>query len=488
MRLLWDVGRRSGVIAAMALSMIGLGSCGSPATTGVSAVALRGAIDQLNQVIQKSIASVDVVSANKLEAAQARASALLGELDKAIGKGETAANEVIGNATRDAHLLVADIRRTISGTQRSAFLELNQTLAVLSQLLDALPAVSVDPYVAAVVPTRLYPDTKDPSLTIFGFLPGAPGEDIKVQIDGAAVDVTRGKQGGLGIALPKGYALKEQTFIPVSVAVTRPSGLFGLFSKTTKITDRIYVGALKPFSCTVTRMRANPSFLIEVKADKAFSDEATTQKNAGRSTVNRTRTARDLFVETVTSNQDQYDLETVRLKDPRASFARYGDCEHYATRGRLTESKPELVSFELYAPEVGRHLHSGWKMRKVLFGKTKVPYAYYVDAGGTKSVISMAPIFLAAKKGATPFVEPAEGGEKLALGWDGATLDARLPNADDWSIHVACDFSDGDERWSTGPMVLRKKDPIEEGRGFATRVADSKLYLVPLEGGERVAE
>lgn len=484
------IARFCAFLASLVFGAIGLGACSpTPEGAAASAVALHAALNQLNHIIQKSIASVDVVSANKLEDAHGRATTLLGELDKVIGKGEAAANGVIGNATRDAHLLVADLRRTISATQRSTFLELNQTLAVVSQLLDALPAVSIDPYVAAVVPARLYPDSKDRSLSIYGFLPGAPGEAVTVQIGGTTVPVARGPQGGLSVLVPNDQALSEQSFVPVSVSVTRPSGLFGLFPRTVQIVDRIYVGALKPYACVITRMNVNPNYLISVKADKPFSDEATTQNHAGRPTVNRTKTARDLFLETVTVDQSQYDASTVRLKDPGASFAHYGDCEHYATRGRITSSTPELVSFELYAPEVGRHLHSGWKLQNVGFGiKTNLPYTYYVDAGGTKSSVSMTPTFIVAKKGSSPFIEAPGGSEKIFVGKEGAALDSHLRNGEDWSIHVACDFRDGDERWSTGPMVLRNSDSIEEGRGFSIRVADSKLYLVPLDGGEMTSK
>lgn len=474
--------------------LVGCGGA-SPSTAAANAAALYAVIDHINQVLQKTIASADVVTANKLEAAQNRAAALLPEVQKLVKEGERASNETVGNATRDAHLLVAELRRTVQSTQRSTFLELNQTLAVASQLLDSLPAVKVEPYVAAVVPSRVAPDTGDRALTIYGFLPGTPGDQVKVQLGDATVTSARAPQGGISVELPSSLPLVEQTFIPIKVSVTRSSGLFGWFSKTTEIQDRIYVQASKPYSCTVSRMKPNPDYLVEVTADKAFSDEATTQKNAARGSINRTLSARDLFLATVSDAQDKYDLDTVRIKDPHASFAHYGDCEHYSTRGNITGSTPELLSYELYAPEVGRHLHSGWKMQEikvgggrsgVKLGKTKVPYSYYVDAGGTKSVISLMPRFRAARKGAAPLT--GDGAEVSPVGWKPVELDAKVSQQDEWSIHVICDFQDGDEKWSTGPMILRKADPIEIGRGFATRVADSKLYLVPLSSGEEYAE
>lgn len=481
-------------VCALAISVaIGSGTmlagCGgaSPAASAADAAALYAAIDQINQVLQKTIASADVVTANKLEAAQNRAATLLPEVEKLVKEGERASNETIGNATRDAHLLVAELRRTVQSTQRSTFLELNQTLAVTSQLLDSLPAVKVEPYVAAVIPSRIAPDTGDRALTIYGFLPGKPGDQVKVQIGDATVTSTRGPQAGIRVELPSSQSLTEQTFIPIKVAVTRPSGLFGWFAKTTEIQDRIYVQAAKPYSCKVSRMKPNPDYLVQVAADKTFSDEATTQNNAARGSVNRTLSARDLFLATVADAKDTYDLDTVRIKEPRASFSHYGDCEDYSTRGTITGSTPELLSYDLYAPEVKWHVHKGWKLQNVGFGiKTDLPYTYPVNAGGTKSVISLNPLFLVAKKGAAPLTD--ESAENISIGWKPVELDGTVSQQDDWSIHVGCDFQDGDEKWSTGPMILRKADPIEIGRGFATRVADSKLYLVPLSSGEQYVE
>jgi hypothetical protein len=333
------------------------------------------------------------------------------------------------------------------------------------------------------MPSRIAPDVADRTLTLYGFLPGRSGDEIKVQIGNVTVASTRAPQGGIRVELPATQALTEQTFIPITVAIRRPSGPFGWLSKTTAIQDRVYVQAAKPYVCKVSRLKPNPGYLVEVVADKAFSDEATTQGHAARGSVNRTLSARDVFLATVASAQDTYDLDTVRIKDPRPSFSSYGDCEHYSTRHKITLATPELVSYELYAPEVKAHFHSGMKMRDLGVMKTKVPYAYPVEAGGTKTGVSLKPRFLASKKGAVPLTE--EGTEVVAVGWQPFEMDMSVARLEEWAIHVVCEFRDGDEKWSTGPMILRKADPIEIGRGFAARIAETKLYLVPLAGGEQ---
>jgi ElaB/YqjD/DUF883 family membrane-anchored ribosome-binding protein len=466
--------------------LISISACGAdPATSAAAVGGLKLTLSELQSTINKAMTNADVVTANKLEAADARIRALLPELER-VEKGlATDANETVNDLTREANQIVLEVRRTISGTENSAFSQVNQSLAVTSQVLDNLPFVKIDPYIAAIEPSRIFAATTDRKLTIFGHLPGDPAEDITVRIGDTSVAAVRTKSAGIEVEIPKDLSLVETTFVPVSVEVRTPSGPFGWFRKTTAIADRVYVAKAEPYQCTARWMQSNPEFMVEVPAASVFTDEATTQSNAARATINRTITARDIFIATVPTATDLYDLATVRIKDPRASFAHYGDCDHYRTRHEITTWNPETVSYELYAPEVQHHAHKGWKMRRVLFGKTKIPYLYYVSAGGTKAVIKMAPIFIAARKGVTPLKEIAK--QEFKMGWRTIDLNARTTESPDWSIHVSCEFQDGKERWSSGELVLRSTDPEEGGRGVLARVADGHLYVQPMTVGEQPA-
>lgn len=460
-------------------------AAGSVAGPAAAAAGLKVSLGELQALINKTIASVDIVTANKLEAADARIRALIPELERIERGAVTDANDALSDLTRETNQIALDIRKTISSTENSAFGQLNQSLAVLSQVLAGLPFVDIDPYVAAIEPSRVFAAGTERRLTIYGHLPGDPKDDIVITVGGFATRATRTKAFGLVVEIPKEVQLVETRYVPVSIKVKTPMGPFGWFSKTIEISDRVYVARAEPYQCRVRWMQNNPDYLAQIKAAAPFSDEATTQSNAARSTVNRTVTARDLFVATVASAADSYDLSTVRIKDPGASFAHYGDCDHYRTRGRITTWNPDNVSFELYAPEVGRHLHSGWSMQRIGFIRTRLPYSYYVDAGGTKSTISLAPLFEAAKKGVQPLAETHS--EQLKMGWRTVERDVRKAQTGDWSIHVNCDFEDGRERWSSGELVLRAIDPQELGRGVLARVADGQLYLQPLTLGEQPA-
>lgn len=256
----------------------------SAQASGISTLlALRATLSELQVVIDRTQVGLDSMSAAKLEAASNEAERLLREVDK-IRRGTVKdVNEAIQEVARQTQQLTASLRKTISQTERRVFLDVNTALANVSQSLDGIPLVRVRPHVAAIEPSRLRPNATNRRIAIYGYFPDAKdGRRAEVSLAGVTIPLTREAGAKYSFDLPAGLALKEETFIDLSISVPKRSGLFGLWKSFDRFSDRIYVERLLPFTCETQIRDPNPALDQTVQASIEFTDEARTQAGGGK--------------------------------------------------------------------------------------------------------------------------------------------------------------------------------------------------------------
>jgi len=306
-------------------------------------VAWIEALKQLQRVIDDTMRVADVVTSNKLEEVNTRLVALISKFDGLKDGVEGTSKSVISKAAREAHNLIREVNLIVKNTRKSVFEELNKSLAVVSMLLDAIPIIDVDPYIAVVLPSRIETDfvKQNAPIEVFGFFPGEVGKAVTVSVDDMPVKVTRNKNNGLAIALPQNLSLRESSFLPIRITVTTPRW-WGLSSSTTTIDDNIYVQKKEPFSCVIALYTQNPAGLKKVTATNAFTVQASTQGGEHSPTVNRVIDVEQLLLGTVPKAADLYDVKSAIITDPGFTLSRYGECEHKGPSGSLMRWPPKV--------------------------------------------------------------------------------------------------------------------------------------------------
>jgi hypothetical protein len=482
------------VVAIMLLSLVGVPSVSRAADPVTSTVAIKAALQQVQEILSKLLIGADAVLASKIEAASNEANRLLGRVAELEKQANYDANELVNEVVRPLSRLMPEIRDLVTSTERRAFLDLNISMAGLMQTIDALPLTKVDPFVAAVDPARLSPVGTDRRVVIYGWF-GKPHKKypLKARIAGKAVTLQR-VPGGYAFEIPPAVALAEEKYLPLEFDVPDVTS-FIVFDWTdyATINDRIYVQKAQPYGCQYTAFLPNPDYEVVVDADQPYHVEARTQSNGGTPSNHRTVSSSDLFTATV-STSGQYEAASARLLDPGASQP-YGASacqEHAPWSGGLVRWNADLVEFELKAPEIGGHQHSGVKNEcwevcppKVLGWQPPcykdckdLPYLYVHGGGGSHANIDFRPRFSAVRKGATPALEQPPVSFRL---FRSETKDFPLAfSGDRWRIHARCVYKDGDEKFDTGVLVLNPADVEEVGRDVSGRFADGKLYIQSL--------
>lgn len=417
----------------------------------------------------KDIANSAVVPAN--DAAAQRIRQMGAEADKIANRlkdleKQTTAdlNDVLNDATRSLFTLMEEARKEVRHTQEQLFYDLNDTLSRVNDTLDELPTINIPPQFVAVVPATIEEGAKEKVVHLHGFFP----KDAKawVKVGGKDVEVTRASRGRLAFKLPDAL-IEKAAVIDIALRVEVPKWL-GITSDERTWTEQIHVLQSTPFLFKVSVRVPNPERVKVIRAPQVFTDEASTQANQSRPSVIETKEAKTIF-SVLVPNAGEYDLESVEFADVRASINTYAACvDHAPATGRLTGWDKKSVSYELRAPSIGPHQHSGMRRcEKRVFGKRIVwdePYLYVHGGGGSKAVISLDVTFKASLTNV-----PAEA-EMPPLTYQtarSALLEIDLSDNGvelngEWSITIEASSDDYLSKWSDAAVL--KYNDLEEVR------------------------
>jgi ElaB/YqjD/DUF883 family membrane-anchored ribosome-binding protein len=379
------------------------------ADTSAKLLALKSTLTELQAVTDRAQIGIDSIAASKIEGTSNEVQRLLKEIEKILNGKVKDVNEAVQEVAKQTHQLSSSLRKTISETQRRAFLDVNTALSIMSQTLDGIPLVKVDPYAAALDPPRLRADVTNRRITIYGYFPDSKdGRTPSVIVSGKTIQLTKETGAKLSFDLPKDLILKEEEYIDIDISVPTRSGWFGLWKSEAKFSDRVYVERSYPFSCDLEVLEVNPALYEVLRAPNEFTDEARTMGGGGRPSNIRTLSASDLLIATVPGAAERYDLSSVKIQSPGAHFSGGAACSDHANwSGNIRRWNPELVEFELRAPSVGQHMHTGTR-RQCAFGIcVDVPYVYSHGGGGSHANIGLRPTFVVRRQGVEPFVRKA---------------------------------------------------------------------------------
>jgi hypothetical protein len=454
-------------------------------SSAASLASMKVVVQELQVLLNRAIIGADHAAATKIEAASAEASRVLRLLEKFEEKVAKDANASIDEPIRAMHQLMADTRSLVRSTERRLFLDVNQLLVQSAGLLDALPLVGVEPYVAALDPVRIASEGFDRKVSVYGFFGNRNEERLpRVRFAGMEVEMKR-QPGGVFFTLPTfPQGLPEQTYVALEVLVPVRKGIFK--TKGWKsIHDRLYVERTEPYTCTLRSFVPNPDYEVMVDADVELTDWAATQGGKGRPSNHRTVSAEDLFIATVSTAMQNYVPSSARIQEPRARFWGNAACQdHAGWSGQLVRWNSDLVEFSLSAPDIGPHTHSRTRREcpwtDTPFGRVQlpcfdVPEVWVHGGGGSHANVGLKPRFLVRRAGVEPKLEQGTEQRRIARG---KVVEIPMAiNGADWSIHVTCDYQDGDERESIGPLVLGPTDAEEVAPWVSARWSEGRLYL-----------
>ena len=148
----------------------------SPVSYGqvAGAASLLAALQTLNEIktaINSALTSGDNIAANRLQDIQTRTDTLIKQIKDVQSGIVKDTNSVETQVFMDLHSIMREAHAAVVSTQRRAYLDVNNTLVNVSRNLDAIPFVKVDPYIFAVDPMRVTPETSDLAVFIYGFFP-----------------------------------------------------------------------------------------------------------------------------------------------------------------------------------------------------------------------------------------------------------------------------------------------------------------------------
>lgn len=456
-----------------------------PVSVGVSAANTAAVIGQvgkmLDSMIAKAIEQADDAAAARLRQIATELKGILLKIQPIIDGTAKAANDVVDDALSDLHSIVFELRDITQATTGSLADTVNGALAQASGMLDAVPLVSVDPYLSSILPRRVRPDAGNPEVRVLGYFGELAASTPPIfYVNNTRVAGQR-VPGGFRLTLPReGDKPLTDGYYDIRVDVAKNEPFLWFFKKQVVETwnEKLFVQRLRPYTCEYQPFATNPDSELRVKATTPFTDSARTSSNARRPSVNDSRTAEELLIQTVPNAVDLYDTWTARIVNPNASISGRAACQdHAGWSGQITKWDQTAVHYSLKAGDIGPHQHSGWKMRRVLFGKTKVPYAYIHGGGGSHADLTMSPEFIVSKKGVPPLV----GLESVPFALkpnEGIKRALKLP-AKNWAIHVRCQYDDGDPSFQTQlkPMILTPVDSAENARDMQARIENNVLYV-----------
>ena len=459
----------------------------SQASSAATILALKATLTELQAVIDRAQIGLDSIAAAKIEAASNEAQRLLREIEK-IRKGTVKdVNEAVQEVATQTHQLASSLRKTISQTERRAFLDVNTALANASESLDGIPLVKIAPYAAAIDPPRIRSDVSNRRVLVYGYFPDSKdGRSPEAVVGGSTVQLSRETGAKLSFDLPRDLALKEEQFVDIQSNVPTRTGWLSLWKGMESFKDRIYVERSLPLSCNVQVLEANPALDEIVRASSEFTDEARTMGGGGKPSNIRTVSSKDLLIATVPSAVDLYDITNVRIQTLGERFWGGAACsDHGNWSGKLRRWDPESVEFELSAPSVAPHMHSGMRddcgfvsnVLGAVVGQRciQVPYTYLHGGGGSHANIGLKPTFVVRKKGVDPFVKKTP--VTLSVGYQATEKHEIKFQQTGWQLNLLCSFKDGDEKWDTGPINLSPQLQKAVSKGVAASYDNGVLFV-----------
>jgi hypothetical protein len=431
--------------------------------------AYREVLAELQRVLDHTIRNVDVVAENRLESAKNKVNGLLKQLDD-LQKGViTNVNDVLYNVATGTHEVMADVRKTIRTTERTAFLDVNSSLINATRLLSAVPfAKNVKPYIAATEPMRISPKHFDRRLYFYGYFPDVTEKDrAKVQVGGQSYDLKVYGNNRLGFDLPP-TSLKEESFVELTVTIPRRSW-WKLVKTDIVVNERVYVQKLKPFALRVLSFVDNPAGTQTLTPPQPFRASATSDTPS----VIRDVSAGDLFTALV-PNAGDFRLDTVRITDVSAQTAGGRPCEHAPMSAEFRGWDSGGVRFALQAGSVGPHWHNlpdhcvDWG----LLGKHCVPQGFMHGGGGSNADIVISPVFAVRRKDVPDVVAAEPVTSDLQYNDVG-----QVPIPATWHrVELLVSFKDGGEEWKQ-PLVLSRLHLGDSRPAWSARVEGETLTV-----------
>lgn len=342
-------------ISLCLLSMICLSSC-NPASSPASAVQLGGFLVGLQQVktmLSETLGTTDVIAQNRLKQADIAVQSRIQQLD-GVAKGN------IQMAAAEQERMFGEIFQTLNQvgdlmeqTPREAFLQVNQTLANVATLADALPLVNVEPSIFVADPIVQDPDRIDRQVSFYGYFPGTKDGDAKATIGDRVFPLNR-FPGKLAFDLPADLLKTDRKFIDITIKL-KGKGLSGLFGGGPTFHHRIYVRARMPFSIAVDSYQVHPDLWHLVKAPDQFHRyaDSSAQSNIGN------ETAPNLYVE-LHGDTVGYD-QTSAVIVPSQTQLSYkfstpcDSCCPHTSQAAAVAADGSTISWSLGAPVCGYH-------------------------------------------------------------------------------------------------------------------------------------
>jgi hypothetical protein len=473
------------IVVALAPMLVSSVRAADPVAVGVGAAKTAATIasvgKMLDAAISKAIEQADDAAAARLRQLENELKRVLNDVERLGQSIDTKTNDLLNDALSDMHGIVLELRDVSESTTGTLADTVNGSLAQASTMLDALPLVSVDPYLSAISPRRLRPDLATPEVRVHGYFGQlSPKDPPTFYIDDKKAAAYR---------IPGGYRVE----LPIAAGKPVPEGFYRLKAEVPKTekylwffdrrvvetwTEKIFVQRLRPYVCSYQPFVTNPESELRVKATVAYTDSARTSSGGRRPSVNDSISAEELFIKTVPNAVETYDTKSARILKLNESISGRAACQaHAGWSGRITRWDQTLVQYELKAGDIGPHEHKGWKMQRIPFGKTKLPYFYVDGGGGSHADLSLLPEFVVAKKGVEPLVGQPSTPFALKPG-EGAQFTMKLP-ANNWAIHVRCEYHDGDPSSSRqlAPMILTPNDKAENAQSMQSRIENTVLYV-----------
>lgn len=446
----------------------------SPTGVAAQAATIKLAADELGRVLDRAIAQADFATANRLRQVKAELLEIIDRLEQFQKETFRSLNDLADEPVRELHSLGLRLKQITDNASNTVANTVDTGLVGLMVAVDAVPFTTVRPYLAAVRPARLMPDATNRRVVFYGYF-GKPVEKFPVEawVVGQRAVLSK-TAGGYALDLPASLILPEQGFVDVVVKYPVTYGWIWKATRYEQASERIYIERLTPFLCSVKLFVPNPDFRATLTGAE-LKYWAATQGGRNRPSDNGTIPARDLFVQSIDpAEHSKYDLTTIALTNATHREEHNDPCEH-AQSSHSFGWNPASINYSIQAPSAGTHQHSGTRQECVLGLCVPVPYYFIHGGGGSWRDVFVTPTFAVNRLGVDPTVLSRSISD-LALRKN-TTHELDLPVPAGWSVHVGCEFLDGDEQFSAGPLVLSSQDTEEVSNNLTARYDAGRLYI-----------
>lgn len=362
-------------ITLLATSCLFLSSCGeAPVITVAQLAALKVALSQIQQALSDAIAQADEAVKNDIKRVDTVAKDTIRNVDEVIQNIDHVATNQREEAARQGFAILAQTRELVNNSGQEIFFHVNESLASVAAILDAIPFVNIPDTVFAVSPYRMRADAREKQVSIFGYFPSIADnlQAITVSLDGQAIPLKR-SVGRVFFDIPEEMINVQKPIGEITIQLPK-QGRSKKFPAA--ISARLHFLNPTPYKFTIEAMEKNPAAYATLQGNP-HTEYAPPEASPHLQ-------AETLFNETV-QNPANYEAAKAQIIAIQAVQPMGGtkECEDCADpSGGVVAWSSSYVDLVLRAPGCNGHV-----VDKGLFNK------YWCRGGGSNFRVTILPTF-----------------------------------------------------------------------------------------------